>query len=495
MLKTVTSTLTTNISKLKSRSVFLILSVLSFALRFPFFFRDYIDRDESTFILMGQSWVDGHLPYTQLWDLKPPVTFLFFAGIIYVFGKSFLAIRLAGSLIVGVTGYFTYKIGEELQSKKVGLLSGVLCVLLLTMFGSLQGVMSEHICMIFFVPGLFFVLTRKKPFWLLISGLLMGLALMTKMNIAYAVLFCGLYIIYRSIKTKEGISGVFKTILFGTGIISVVSLAILPYYLHDLTNLWWKSVILAPLEYIGARRYSLLKLAPIFVALLIFFIGAYKKKWLDYKDMQIQLILAAILGVLFAFYKGGRINGHYLIQLHPMLIILVVIVISKIESIQKIKWRPIYFMFVLLLPMETYLELGNVVKNKIERGTFYNGEGFSVPKHIVENNLNTKNILFFGYHIGYWNLDTNPPTKSATHPSNISRAELFPFYDNPRKTSIDELQFIMDSIRPKTIVTRKNRRVFDKEETELNEYIDSYLETHYKVQATVEKAEILQRLE
>ena len=71
--------------------------VAALLIRLPFFFRDCIDRDESTFILLGQSWVDGFLPYTQLWDLKPPLVFLFFAIIIQIFGKSYIAIRLFGT--------------------------------------------------------------------------------------------------------------------------------------------------------------------------------------------------------------------------------------------------------------------------------------------------------------------------------------------------------------------------------------------------------------
>src|SRR5437899_2303518 len=38
----------------------------------PFFFTG-IDGDESTFILTAQSVLDGHLPYTDFWDIKPPV--------------------------------------------------------------------------------------------------------------------------------------------------------------------------------------------------------------------------------------------------------------------------------------------------------------------------------------------------------------------------------------------------------------------------------------
>ena len=113
--------------KMKNWTVFSILTIVSILIRLPFFFRDYIDRDESTFILMGQSWVDGHLPYTELWDLKPPITFLFFAGIIQIFGKSFVAIRVIGALVVAGTAFFSYKIGEAVHSRKVGFWAGISC--------------------------------------------------------------------------------------------------------------------------------------------------------------------------------------------------------------------------------------------------------------------------------------------------------------------------------------------------------------------------------
>src|SRR5690606_37461734 len=126
-------------------TLFLLLLFIALLIRFPFFFRDYIDRDESTFILMGQAWVEGHLPYTKLWDLKPPITFLFFAGIIKVFGKSFIAIRLIGTLIVAGSALTAYGISRRTSSMNSSLWVALGTVALLSLFGSLQGVMSEHI--------------------------------------------------------------------------------------------------------------------------------------------------------------------------------------------------------------------------------------------------------------------------------------------------------------------------------------------------------------
>ena len=338
--------LTPNYFTLKTRMVFLLLFLTAFFVRFPFFFRDYIDRDESTFILMGQSWVDGHLPFTELWDLKPPITYFFFASIIYIFGKSMLIIRLFGTLLVVITAFFTYKITEEISSKKIAFWAAISCVFLQSIFGSLQGVMSEHICMAFFMPALYLLIKHQKNYWYVISGILMGLAVMTKLNLAYAILILGLYQIYLSYPKKEFLSSLGNSIAFGMGIILVIVLTILPYFLEGITETWWKSVILAPLEYSNSRRYPLIKLAPTFILLTGFFIFLWKKRLVDFKNPKIQILFITILGVLFSFIKGGRINGHYLIQLHPILIVLVAIAVSKITVFKKFGLSTICFLFI-----------------------------------------------------------------------------------------------------------------------------------------------------
>lgn len=490
MLNALINKITPHYQNLKYRTVFLILFGVSFFVRLPFFFRDYIDRDESTFILMGQSWVDGYLPYTELWDLKPPITFLFFAGVIYVFGKSFLAIRLVGALIVAITAFYTYKISRTVTTKKVSLWAAIGCVALLSMFGSLQGVMSEHLCMVFFMPALYLLIKKSNAFWYVIAGFLMGLSLMTKLNLAYVVLALGIYIFYTHFKERAYGKGILKTVLFGLGIITVIFLTFLPYYLNGYPEVWWNSVVLASLEYAGARRYSLFGFLPITVLMGTFFYFSWKRNYLDFKNPTIQWISLAIIGIVFSFIKGGRINGHYLIQFHPVFMILVALFISQIAVLKKWNYRPYVFFLILLLPAESYLEYGNIIKTKITRGTFFNGEGIAVPNYIKEHNISTENILFLGYHIGYWSLDAKPPVKSATHPSNICRNELFPFYDNPRRTGVQEIKYIMEEVQPATVVTRKNRSVFHPSLTEENTYIDARLKNNYEAPITVDKAKI-----
>lgn len=277
MLNKIADHLTPNYSGLTVRRIFWILFAITLFIRFPFFFRDYVDRDESTFILMGQSWVNGHLPYTELWDLKPPVVFLFFAAVIALFGKSFMAIRFFGCILIVVSALFTFKIARTITTQKIAFWAAVGCVLLQSLFGSVQGVMSEHICMAFFMSALYILAHNKKLLMYFVSGLLMGFAVMTKLNMAYTILMLGLFILYEAYRAKQIFNGIKKTVVYGLGILLIVLGTFLPYYFQGISNVWWQSVIGASLEYAHTTVASVLKMTPALLVLLGFFLWALKK--------------------------------------------------------------------------------------------------------------------------------------------------------------------------------------------------------------------------
>lgn len=478
------------------KGILLMLFLYAFFVRLPFFFRDYIDRDESTFILMGQSWVDGNLPFIELWDIKPPLTFFFFAVPIYLFGKSFIAIRLMGVFFVTVSSFYTYKFTLANNSKRTALFIGLLTVALQSMFGSLQGVMSEHISMAFLVPAIWMLTKKDLPFWgFLVTGLLIGCALMVKLNLAYVGLFIGLTIIYSEYQKNKTLSTLLKPILYGLGIILVIVLTFLPYYFNDLGELWWKSVIKAPLAYADARQYSSIKLLLYLLPFVAILIIGWQKKVLTYKNQSALLLSIATLGTLLAFFKSGRVNGHYLLLIYSFILPLLAFIISKLVK-YSFSRAPLFVSFLfLLIPIESYLEYNAVIKNKIENTTFYNGEGFTVPNYFIKNKLDKEKVLYLEYHIGYWVMGVNPPTKSATQPSNILKDEMFFAYNNPRNTAEDELQYILEDFKPNYIITRKNRRVFDKKEIAVNFYMNLQLLQKYIPLDTIDNAIIHKRLE
>lgn len=479
----------------KDWQLFLALFGYTLFLRFPFFFRDYIDRDESTFILMGQSWLEGHLPYTELWDLKPPITFLFFAMVIKVLGKSFLAIRLFGSVLVAFAALYTYKIGLKLGAKKVAITTAFLVVILYSLFGSLQGVMSEHICMAFFVPGTYFFLKEgHNRILYIVSGIFFGLALMSKLNMGYPLLFLFGLQFYMAFQNRNFTQKIINLFCCGAGVLLVTFLTFIPYWISSQSEVWWNSVIQAPLSYSGSLDNSILKVLPLVFVVLGFLLWLFWKNWLDVKNPKLWSLFALVLGILFSFMQAGRANGHYLIQLHPFLLLLTAKAVASKNPFTK-KVFPTLFIFILLaVPMETYAEWANVFKNKAANDSYFNGEGIQVPTYIKQNGLSTENILFLEYHIGYWLLDKTPPTKAATHPSNLLRDELFPYMGNPRRNKAEELIHLMEFIRPPYVVTRKNRRIFDKKQYAPNFYMNLQLLENYVPLDTIENAVIHKRL-
>ena len=109
--------------------IYIILLLLTIIIRFPFFFEAVIDWDESTFILMGQDIVDGNLPYTNLWDIKPPLAYIPYSIFIFLFGKNIIAIRLLGLICVFISSCITWKICNKYWNKRTAFISSSLLII------------------------------------------------------------------------------------------------------------------------------------------------------------------------------------------------------------------------------------------------------------------------------------------------------------------------------------------------------------------------------
>ncbi len=478
----------------RQRTIAAFFFLLALLIRFPFFFRDYIDRDESTFILLGQSLVDGHLPYIELWDLKPPLIYYFFGLLIYVFGKSFIAIRLAGTVLVALIAFLTYRIARPLSNSLIAILAGLLCLYLSSLFGSLQGVMSEHISTLIFMFALYLLFQSQQSWKIFLSGLLFGLALMAKMNLAYAMVLLVMYYIWQWSKSKSQEIPLYILIALSLGMLLGVGICAFPYVAIGESVLWIDAVFKAPLAYADASRDSFLKVLPLPLITILFLLIAWKKNRLDLSNPHLQVVIILLLGIVFSFVRSGKINGHYLIQVYPLFLILGSAIIYKYRPKITQTTSLLAAFILLLLPFEAYKEYAHILENKEKHGSWFNGEGFTVVEYLKNQKLAHSNTLFLEYHIGYWLLDTKPPSKAATHPSNICRSETFPFYNQERKSGIDELTFIMNEKTPQIVVTRKNKSVFDKKYIKENEYIQEYLAQRYQVLDTIDGAVLHQRI-
>lgn len=320
-----------------NRKIFLTLLLMTFFLRFPFFFQYDIrwGWDEFTFILMGQSLLDGHLPYTELWEIKPPLTFAAFAFFILLFGKSIVGVRLGGAICVLISAYITFHIGKHIWGRRAGLLAAIFCIFF-TSFGSVgQIIYTEIIASVPLMGALAIgVMRTLNPRTTFFIGFLLSIATLVRMNFAYLCVLVGLYILVKTIRSKNFPLRHISMYALG-GLIPAV-LVSLPYIVSGQSQILFDALVTAPLQYANTQLSSIDALIRLLgktvqisnAVLWLGFLGGIVlalKSWKTCIEMQKQglLLLAGFfIGVGFSIINSGAAYFHYIINLIPFMALL-----------------------------------------------------------------------------------------------------------------------------------------------------------------------------
>lgn len=445
---------------------------------------------------MAQSWVKGNLPYTELWDLKPPITFLYFALQLLVFGKNLVLIRLMGVLLVAGSAWFTYRIADLLRPQlpeDFKRLTAVLVVLLWSLFGTMQGVMSEHISTFFLLWGLWLLLRSPRSSFkhAFLSGLLMGLAVMAKLNLAYPLLAMGLFLVFERLPNWKQIKEWAPLIAWGSGVVVLIISTYMPYALEGLGDIWCQSVIEAPLAYGDVQSHSWEAALVCLPMAALIILGLLRSTGFgEYRSAR--LLVFGLLGILFSFIQAGRINGHYLLQAYPFLVLLLVSFFAVGRSAPGKRLKQWALILLLLLPIETYREYYIWFQNKVETGSWYRGESFLLQSYLEEKKEEEARVFYLHFHTTSFLMGTPPVSRAGTHPSNLTRDGLFPYMRNPRTTSEEEIDFIFSSQKPDYVVVKKNK-IFFKKFPELNAQVQAYLDQDYQKEVLLDRALVYKR--
>jgi len=265
---------------------------------------------------------------------------------------------------------------------------------------------------------------------------------------------------------------------FGVAVPFIVIAA--PYVLQNKFKLFVDSVFMATLEYGHTTKVTLLHKLSVAAWIICFalLVSALALKFADKeKRKEVGLFITLLAATIFTFYSSGTVNGHYLIQVYPFILILLFGFTLKIEF-KSGYWK--YALFVLLLCAESYLEYYRIIKNYNQNSTLYNGKAFESISQLKRLNLQDKKIFFADHHIGYWFLNEYPLAKSVTHPSSLSRPAFFKHFGNTR-TSLEELKYIIEEIKPEVIVSRKECLSFFDETSEENLYFKSMMKNYFQL--------------
>jgi len=488
------------------------LVLFAIALRLPFFFRAVIDWDESTFVLIGQSLADGHLPYVQLIDVKPPLLFAFFGGALRLFGHDLVGIRLAGALCVGATGWIVFLIAVRWYRRAVSILIAALCIAASSLIQDGQATMSEHV-MLPACMGAVLLVTRDRTSlrqWAF-AGALLAAATLVRPNMAFGVIAVGLIATARD--GRAGTSAVSRLSAYAGGGLVVCALTALPYVFAGQLPILWNAAVSAAMDRSTSENPATANLVTTALAIAGFrrgpsglvSIGPWLNTWLwicsagglaglwvsrtprdaaERRGLARVAIIAAAAGISVLMSGGGF--AHYLIQLMPFAAILAGALFHHASSsMRRLMWSlTAAFAAVALVPVAA--EYQALAARAAGHEPLRTGEARDLAAYLARENPDRRPIFLLTDHIVYWMLRTPPPTQLA-HPSSLGRPYVTALVG---RTPEQELRRILDG-SPEFIVLPERVKYLD---ADLEALLERTLVERYALATTIEERRVYRRM-
>jgi len=487
--------------------VYLGLIVVLLIVRLPSFFFSVFDWDESTMILMGQSIVNGYLPYIDAWDMKPPLAFYIYALFIVLFGKSIFAIRLGGLLCIYCASLFIYKAGNMIYNRTAGIFSALFLIVFVSMGPSGLSTVTEHILImpISFVIYLLVAkdINKKIAF---IMGSMLGMAILVRTNMVFESFAVCIVLLSGVLNPSMTISNRMKQfIVLILGISIPIFIMVCFYAIHNALDIFLKTNITAISAYVGLKEASfmdkigllffnieqnvktnlLLWIAFILGMLYIVFLKRWKSKFISI------LILIFIAQIFSLFITGQRFGHHYFITSMPLMCLMSGIALSQWLTDNKAR-KIVYAVTVLVIIAGiVYALQGSVLKHDSEivsrivlKKPLVDDSCYKIARLLNEENVRGKYIYMVNScHVVNWLTESKYPTKYI-HPSNLLEREyMIKIVDGPNATKEKELLNIL-SKNPAFVVYKQAS--WPEQLDKIKEILDNELQANYEALKTID---------
>lgn len=489
--------------------LFIVLCIV----RFPSFFFSVFDWDESTLILMGQSILNGHIPYVAAWDIKPPLVFYIYALFIFLFGKSIASIRIGGMLCVYIASIFIYKTGEVIHNKTAAIISALFLIVSVSSDFSGLSTMPEHILLLPLTFILYLLLTtdmNKKI--ALITGVALGIAILIKTNMVFeSFAICILLLSGLLNKGLRFFDRIKRLVILAIGILTPVVLMVYYYFMNDKIDLFLKTNIAATFAYAVITEASPADRLNIFLlniqqniranSLLwtTFFLGTFylffRKKG---KNLFLFITLIIFIAQMFSLFTIMQPFGHhYLITSMPIMCLISGVALSQWLSENKFRKQIIYPLTITLIVAGlSYSLQRNVAKyykeiflQFIHGQPLMNDSCYKIADFLRNEDVKGQYIYMVNScQIVYWLTESRYPT-IYIHPSNLLEKEfMLKLMDGPDASREKELLRILGK-RPKFIIRKRaswpkhldNFKSILENELEVNYGLTNIIDTYYYI--------------
>jgi len=454
----------------------LLLAIFVLVLRLPFFFRDVIDGEESSFILMGQAWLDGILPYVELWDDAPPLCYAAYALFIEVFGRWVPGVRIGGALCTWLAAVAALRLGHRLGGDIGGRLAGFGAAALLSVGAAGQATTSEIVAAPALMLGVAALASGKGGGSGALGGAALAAASLVRIELGF-VLVAGLVLLLLRDRARS------LPFIAGSAVpLSIISVL---YGVTGHLSLFIRSMFAAPVAYATGAWAALppaserprLQIGP--------------RRGPSIWSWWAMTTIAVLAGVLLM----GRHRASAWILLLPLIGVGLGGGIGRAleQSIGAPARRWVASVGLLVLLGAGATPLARAYQAWLTQpfpGRTY-GPTVTIARVLEEFEIGEDEVVFLETgHLAYWHLGLRPPTRMATNPSNLLRPELIRAVEGPGHGPAEALGAIFEKTPLYVVTTPKGGRFA--EDPELKRGFLQHLEA-YELRTVVDGLEVYER--
>jgi 4-amino-4-deoxy-L-arabinose transferase-like glycosyltransferase len=464
--------------------------LIAAVIRVPHFFAAVIEWDESTFILMGQSLVDGHLPYVDLWDNKPPLCFVPFALVIALFGKSIVAVRALGLVCVVACAWLVRSIALRLGGRPIAFTSGVACIGLVSYSPSGMATMSEVLAIVPLAGALALTLRQElHGVGSFAAGACLSIAFLIRTNLALAALAVVVFLLLEWSRRRQRRLAPSALLV---GLLAPWIVCVAPYAALGLLPLFVASVFVAPFSYAGSAvlRRLVWHAAPVaFARVPLLWSGLPSEQR---RNLSCTATFAA--STLASILVTGTGTLHYGVQFMPFAALIVAFLVDI--ALRRATRRLRYGIGV-LVAVAVLVIAGRDTKQAAAQmrasghGLHVYGQSVEIAAHIGRRNPDKRPVLMFSDHLAYWFMAARPMSKIMTHPTNVLREGVLRIVNGPEATTVGELERVF-ALEPLYVVRHQGGKFATR--PEVGAVIEASVAASYTLEAQFGESSVYRRI-
>src|SRR3990167_3460919 len=156
-----------------------------------------LEPDQGGYATIARGWLDGTIPYRDLWDNKGPLLFLWYAASFLTLGESVIAPRVLAGMAAGLSVPFVWATARTLFGRReAALAAGLFALSFVNLY--IQVTANAEVFMLLpLTAGLWALAMGARGgrlWWFLAAGVLTSLAMFTRQSALWAFVGYGAWL-------------------------------------------------------------------------------------------------------------------------------------------------------------------------------------------------------------------------------------------------------------------------------------------------------------